>query len=100
MQSIVYIFPELFLSIAVMFLLMLGVFVKKSFKLINLLTMLSLIFAIALVLNQPNEIIKIFNESYIIDKFSIFMKVLTLLFSLFVLLASKNYIKNNNIDKI
>ena len=61
MQSIVYIFPELFLSIAVMFLLMLGVFVKKSFKLINLLTMLSLIFAIALVLNQPNEIIKIFN---------------------------------------
>ena len=83
-----------------MFLLMLGVFVKKSFKLINLLTMLSLIFAIALVLNQPNEIIKIFNESYIIDKFSIFMKVLTLLFSLFVLLASKNYIKNNNIDKI
>ena len=100
MQSIVYIFPELFLSIAVMFLLMLGVFVKKSFKLINLLTMLSLIFAIALVLNQPNEIIKIFNESYIIDKFSIFMKVLTLLFCLFVLLASKNYIKNNNIDKI
>jgi NADH-quinone oxidoreductase subunit N len=100
MQTIVYILPEIFLSLAIMFLLMLGVFIKKSFKLVNLLTILSLIFAIALVLNQPNEIVKIFNESYIIDRLSIFMKVLTLLFCFFVLLSSKDYIKNNNIDKI
>ena len=100
MQTIIYILPELFLSAAIMFLLMLGVFIKKSFKLVNLLTILSLIFAIALVLNQPNEIVKIFNESYIIDRLSIFMKVLTLLFCFFVLLSSKDYIKNNNIDKI
>jgi len=100
MQTIVYILPEIFLSLAIMFLLMLGVFIKKSFKLVNLLTILSLIFAIALVLNQPNEIIKIFNESYIIDRLSIFMKVLTLLFCFFVLLSSRDYIKSNNIDKI
>lgn len=100
MQTIVYILPEIFLSLAIMFLLMLGVFIKKSFKLVNLLTILSLIFAIALVLNQPNEIVKIFNESYIIDRLSIFMKVLTLLFCFFVLLSSKDYIKSNNIDKI
>ena len=100
MQTIVYILPELFLSIAIMFLLMLGVFIKKSFKLVNLLTILSLLFAIVLILNQPNEIVKIFNESYIIDRLSIFMKVLTLLFCFFVLLSSKDYIKNNNIDKI
>ena len=100
MQTIIYILPELFLSLAIMSLLMVGVFVKKSFKLVNLLTILSLIFAIALVLNQPDEIIKIFNESYIIDKLSIFMKVLTLLFCLFVLLSTKDYVKSNNIDKI
>ena len=100
MQTIVYILPEIFLSLAIMFLLMLGVFIKKSFKLVNLLTILSLIFAIVLVLNQPNEIVKIFNESYIIDRLSIFMKVLTLLFCFFVLLSSKDYIKSNNIDKI
>ena len=100
MQTLIYILPELFLFITIMFLLMLGVFIKKSFKLVNLLTILSLVFAIALVLNQPNEIIKIFNESYIIDRLSIFMKVLTLLFCLFVLLSSKDYIKTNNIDKI
>jgi len=100
MQTIVYILPEIFLSLAIMFLLMLGVFIKKSFKLVYLLTILSLIFAIALILNQPNEIVKIFNESYIIDRLSIFMKVLTLLFCFFVLLSSKDYIKSNNIDKI
>jgi len=100
MQTIIYILPELFLSIVIMFLLMLGVFIKKSFKLVNLLTILSLLFAIALILNQPNEIIKIFNESYIIDRLAIFMKVLTLLFCFFVLLSSKGYIKSNNIDKI
>ena len=100
MQTIFYILPELFLSLMIMFLLMLGVFIKKSFKLVNLLTILSLLFTIALVLNQPNEIIKVFNESYIIDQLSIFMKVLTLLFCFFVLLSSKDYIKSNNIDKI
>jgi len=100
MQTIIYILPELFLSIVIMFLLMLGVFIKKSFKLVNLLTILSLIFAIALVLNQPNEIVKIFNESYIIDRLSIFMKVLTLLFCFFVLLSSKDYIKSNNFAKV
>ena len=89
MQTIIYILPELFLSIVIMFLLMLGVFIKKSFKLVNLLTILSLLFAIVLVLNQPDEIVKIFNESYIIDHFSIFMKVLTLLFCLFILASSK-----------
>jgi len=100
MYSIVYILPEIFLSLTIMFLLMLGVFIKKSFNLVYLLTILSLIFAIALILNQPDEIIKIFNDSYIIDRLSIFMKVLTLLFCLFVLLSSKDYVKSNSIDKI
>jgi NADH-quinone oxidoreductase subunit N len=100
MQTITFILPELFLSTSIMFLLMLGVFIKKSFKLVNLLTYLILIFATALVLNQPNEIIKIFNESYIIDRLSIFMKTLTLMFCLFVLFSSADYIKINNINKI
>ena len=100
MQTIIYILPELFLSLAIMSLLMVGAFIKKSFKLVYLLTIFSLIFAIILLLNQPSEIIKIFNESYIIDRLSIFMKVLTLLFCLFVLLSSKDYVKSTSIDKI
>ena len=100
MYSLAYILPELFLSITIMSLLMLGVFIKESFKLVNLLTILSLVFAIILLLNQPSETIKIFNDGYIIDKLSIFMKVLTLLFCLLVLILSKDYIKINNINKI
>jgi len=100
MQVVSLILPELFLSITIMTLLMVGVFVKKSFKIVNLLTISSLIFATILVLNQPDEINKIFNESYIIDKLSIFMKVLTLLFCAFVLISSGDYVKSNNINLI
>ena len=100
MQTIIYIFPELFLSLSIMTILMVGVFVKKSFKLVNLLTIATLIFTSALVLNQQNETIKIFNDSYIIDNFSMLMKTITLLFCILVLLSSKEYIKINNIDKI
>ena len=85
MQTIIYILPELFLSLAVMSLLMIGVFINKSFKLVYMLSILSLFFAIALVINQPDDVIKIFNESYIIDKLSIFMKILTLVFCMFIL---------------
>ena len=100
MQIISYILPELFLSLSIIFLLMFGVFVKKSFKLVYSLTILTLVLSVALLINQPNEIVKVFNESYIIDKLSILMKVLTLVFCLFVLLYSKEYLKFNNIDKI
>jgi len=99
MQTIIYILPELFLSVSVMVLLILGVFVNKSFKLVYLLSILSLVFATVLILNQDDTVVKIFKESFIIDRFSIFMKVLTLLFCFFVLISSKEYIKNNAIDK-
>ncbi len=100
MQTILYIFPELFLSLSIMIILMVGVFIKKSFKLVNLLTITTLIFTTALVLNQNNETVKIFNDSYIIDSFSILMKTITLLFCILVLFSSKEYVKINNIDKI
>ena len=100
MQTIIFILPELFLSLSMMTLLMTGVFFKKSFKLVSLLTILTLIFTTALVLNQPSEVIKIFDNSYIIDKFSVFMKVLVLVFCLFIFISSKDYLKINNIDKI
>ena len=100
MQSVFYILPELILSLSIMSLLMIGVFVKRSFKLVNLLTILVLFFLIAVVLNQPDEVIKIFKGSYIIDKFSIIMKVLTFMFCIFILLSTQDYLKNNDIDKI
>ena len=72
MLNITYILPEIFLAISIMSLLMVGIFVKKSFKLVNFLTIIILIFTSAMVLNQSGEVVIIFNDSYIIDKFSTF----------------------------
>ena len=100
MQIINFILPELFLSLAIMILLMVGVFVKNSFKLINLLSIFSIIFTIILVLNQTNEVNKVFNDSYINDQLSYFMKIITLLFCVFVFLVSEDYMKINKIDNM
>ena len=100
MQNILFILPELFLSISIMSLLMLGVFIKKSYKLVHLITIAVLVAAILLVLNQSSDVTKLFNDSFIVDKFSIFMKVLTFLFCLFILISSKDYLKYNDIEKI
>jgi len=100
MQTIFYILPELLLSISIMFLLLVGVFLKKAFKLVYLLTILTLIFSVILVLNQQGKETIIFNNSYIIDDLSIFMKILVLIFSSLVLFSSREYLKINNLDKI
>ena len=100
MQIITYILPEIFLAISSMFLLILGVFLKRGIKVVNILTIITIVLTMALIITQSNETIKVLNESYIIDELSKFMKVLTLLFTIFVLLSSKEYLKINNIDKI
>ena len=100
MQTFTYILPEIFLSLVIMLLLMVGVFVKKSYKIVNLLSILALIFTSILILNQFGSSNKIFNNSYIIDDLSVFMKILTLLFCALVIICSKDYVKINHIDKI
>ena len=77
------IFPEIFLSLSIMFLLMLGVFKKNSEKLIYNLSTMTLIILLALVVNlfSINETL-IFNQSYKIDNLSTFMKSLTIISSI------------------
>ena len=60
MQTIIYILPELFISSAIMLFLMLGVFIKNSYKLISFLTILILAFAAILTMNHSIEITKVF----------------------------------------
>ena len=66
MQSIIYILPELFLSITIMTLLILGVFLKNSQKIIYGLSILALIFTALLVLNTKDSNITLFNNTFII----------------------------------
>ena len=101
MINLDFVFPEIFLSISIMFLLMLGVFKNKSEKLIYNLSIVILIILLALVVNlfQIDEQF-IFNKSYKIDKLSSFMKSLTIISAIFVMICSTSYIKSLNILKI
>ncbi len=91
--------PEIFLSLSTFSILMIGVFLKKSFNIIFNLTSLIIIVTIAIIITSPNSEEKIFLDSFTRDAFSNYFKVLILLSSLFVLNSSKNFIVENKLDK-
>ncbi len=95
------IFPEIFLSLAILFLLMVGVFKKNSERLVYNLSTILFIILLALVLNLFSiEEKMIFNESYKIDPLSSFMKSLIIVSAVFVMISSFPYLKSLNILKI
>ena len=95
------ILPEIFISIGIMTLLLFGVFKKNSSIIIYNSSIIFLIITLALILNHPlEEEAFLFNNSYKIDYFSTFMKILTISSAIFVMLASKKYIQTINIFKI
>ena len=91
--------PEIFLTLSIFSLLMIGVFLKNSFNLIFNLSSIIIIITAAIIFNRPNIEEKIFLESFTRDAFSNFFKILILISSLFVLNASKNYIIDKKLDK-
>ena len=101
MILIKYLVPEVFLSLSIFSLLMIGVFVKNSFNLIYKLSIFLIFLLILIVLNTDGETIKIFKESFVSDHFSLFAKLLILISSFFILIISKQYIvdiKNNKFE--
>ena len=91
--------PEIFLTLSIFSLLMIGVFLKNSFNLIFNLSSIIIIITTAIIFNRPNIEEKIFLESFTRDTFSNFFKILILISSLFVLNTSKNYITDKKLDK-
>ncbi len=101
MINIQFLLPEIFLSISTFALLIIGVFLKNSFELIYRLSIFVIFILILILITGETSIVKIFNDSFIYDKFSIFAKVLILVATFFVLLISKKYltdIKNNKFE--
>ena len=92
-------YPEIFLSLSIFSILMLGVFIKKSFNLIFNLSSLIIIITMAIIFNTPNNTEQVFSNSFIRDEFSNFFKILILISSLFVLNSSKNFIIDNKLNK-
>ena len=101
MEQLNLIIPELFLTTSIMILLMIGVFYKNSFNLIFKLSMIILLATFILLFNHSVDTsAKLFNNSYTIDYLSLFMKALTLVACIFVMLSSFDYIKLIGINKI
>ncbi len=101
MSNLNFVFPEIFISVGFMFLLILGVYKKNSTNLIYNLSIVFLVILFVLVINLFSlSEISLFNQSYSIDRLSIIMKVLTIGSGIFVLISSTNYIKNLKIFKI
>jgi NADH-quinone oxidoreductase subunit N len=94
--------PEIFLSLSIMFLLILGVFKKNSSRLIQNISLIVLLITSVITLNETLGIEEtlLFNSSIIIDYLSSFMKIITLLAAFLVLVISSNYLKTFQIFKI
>ena len=102
MSNLDLVFPEIFLSLAIMFLLILGVFKKNSSKLIQNISLIILLITAMIIFNETlgiNETF-LFNGSIVIDYLSSFMKIVTLLAAFIVLVISSNYLKVFKIFKI
>lgn len=99
MDNLNLIYPELFIGISLMVLLIVGVFKKNSFNLISKFTALSLLVAIPMVYINDNLSVKLFSNNYIIDELSSFLKILILASSAFALFFTNQYIKDNKIDQ-
>ena len=101
MDNLNLILPEIFISLSIMFLLVFGVFKKNSSNIIHNLSVFSLIIVTVLIFNNPfDNNTNLFNESYKIDYLSSFMKTLTLLSGIFVLIISSRYLKILKIFKM
>ena len=102
MTNLALVFPEIFLSLSIMFLLILGVFKKNSSKLIQNISLVILLITSVITLNETLGIQEtlLFNSSIVIDYLSSFMKIVTLLAAFLVLVISSNYLKTLKIFKI
>ena len=94
MNNLDVILPEIFISLSIMFLLILGVYKKNSSMLIHNLSIGVLLIVGIFIINNPSETsVVLFSNSYVIDNLSTFMKILTILGGVFVLSISTKYLK-------
>jgi len=102
MDNLNLILPEIFISLSIMFLLMLGVFKKNSAELVFNISLIVLFVTAVIVFNESlavNEI-TLFNQSVIIDYLASFMKIVTLISAFLVLTISSTYLKTIKIFTI
>ncbi len=102
MENLNLILPEIFISLSIMFLLVLGVFKKNSSGITFNLSLFVFLIAAIITINETFSVNRetLFNGSVVIDKMSSFMKIITLLGGFLVLVISSSYLKIFKIFKI
>ena len=102
MENLNFVLPEIFISLSIMFLLILGVFKKNSSKLIFNISLLVLLITAIITLNETSSIYRItlFNDGVVIDYMASLMKIITLIGAFLVLVISSSYLKIFKIYKI
>ena len=90
MENLNLILPEIFISLSIMFLLILGVFKKDSSKLVFNISLIVFFIAAIITLNETFTInrITLFNDSVVIDYMASLMKIITLV----VILVARCYV--------
>ena len=102
MENLNLVLPEIFISLSIMFLLILGVFKNDSSKITFNISLLVLLVTAIITLNETFSIdrVTLFNNSVVIDYMSSLMKIITLLGAFLVLVISSTYLKIFKIYKI
>jgi NADH-quinone oxidoreductase subunit N len=102
MENLNLVLPEIFISLSIMFLLVLGVFKNDSSKIIFNISLLVLLIASIITLNETysTDRVTLFNNSVVIDHMSSLMKIITLIGAFLVLVISSAYLKSFKIFKI
>jgi NADH-quinone oxidoreductase subunit N len=102
MENLNLVLPEIFISLSIMFILVLGVFKKDSSKITFNISLLVLLIASIITLNETFSInrVTLFNNSVVIDPMSSLMKIITLIGAFLVLVISSAYLKSFKIYKI
>ena len=90
MENLNLVLPEIFISLAIMFLLILGVFKKDSSKLIHNFSLIILLITGGIIFNETLTVENtlLFNGSVVIDYLASFMKFITIIAALMAINAA------------
>ena len=102
MENLNLVLPEIFISLSIMFLLVLGVFKKDSSKITFILSLFAILITAIITINETFSFSRetLFNESVVIDSLSSLMKIITLTGGFLVLVISSSYLKTFKIYNI
>ena len=98
MENINFFLPEIFLTLSILAVLIIGVFFKNSYNLVTRIIYGVLGVLVLIVLNSFNESFKVFSDSFLSNSFTNFFKILILIATFFILIITQSFIKDNKIN--